>query len=99
MDANKEIRRAVDTGKIVFGFKETEKESMIGKAKMIILAKNIEQDKKEKMENYSKIGKIPIYSFEGTAKELGAICGKPFHINTLAVLDKGKSDVLKLTAK
>jgi large subunit ribosomal protein L30e len=97
MDANKEIRRAIDTGKNVLGFKETEKESMLGKTKMIIIAKNIETNKKEKLENYSQIGKIPIYYFNGTAKELGAICGKPFHINTLAVINEGKSNILKLS--
>ncbi len=99
MDANKEIRRAIDTGKTVLGFKETEKESLIGNSKMIIIAKNIEEHKKEKLENYSKIGEIPIYYFDGTAKELGSICGKPFHINTLAIINEGKSNVLKLSNK
>lgn len=97
MDANKEIRRAIDTGKNVLGYQETEKELLQGKAKMIVISKNIESHKKEKLEYYAELEKIKIYFFEGNAKELGAICGKPFHINVLAIIDEGKSNVLKLS--
>jgi large subunit ribosomal protein L30e len=96
IDANKEIRRAVDTGKVVFGFRETEKVSVQGKTKLIILTNNLEKSKKEKLTEYSRLSGIPFFEFNGTSKELGAICGKPFIISVMGILDKGKSNVLEL---
>ncbi|MFH1588171.1 MAG: 50S ribosomal protein L30e [Candidatus Diapherotrites archaeon] len=96
MDANKEIRRAVDTGKIVFGFQETEKNSVQGKAQLIILTNNLEKAKKEKLIEYGKLAKIPCIEFNGNSKELGSVCGKPFIVSVMGILDKGKSNVLEL---
>jgi large subunit ribosomal protein L30e len=32
--------------------------------------------------------------FEGSSIELGAVCGKPFSVNSLAVIEAGESKIL-----
>jgi hypothetical protein len=45
---------------------------------------------------WSKMFGIPVFEFPGKGLELGSVCGKPFSIATLLVLDAGKSKVLDL---
>ena len=94
IDLNREIRRAVDTGKIVFGEKQTEKSLNAGKAEAVILAKNAKKNAREKIAHFAHTFKIPMIEFEGTGLELGAVCGKPFTISALAVAKAGKSKIL-----
>jgi large subunit ribosomal protein L30e len=37
-----------------------------------------------------------VFRFEGNNMELGALCGKPFSVSALAVIDKGTSNILSL---
>ena len=94
--AEKEIRRAVDTGKVVFGTKGAEKSLKNGSAKLIIIAKNAPQLSMEKLVFFAETGKTPFYAFKGTGIELGSICGKPFTVSAMAVEDAGKSKVLEI---
>ena len=96
MDASKEIRRAVDTGKVIFGTKNSEKSLKNGTGKLIIIAENTPKLVKEKLVTFAEIGQTPHFIFEGPGLELGSICGKPFTISTMVILDKGKSKVLEI---
>lgn len=96
MNAETEIRRAVDTGKVLFGAKNTEKSLQNNECKMVVLAKNAPQENKERLAHYAEIAGIKSYLYEGTSKDLGALCGKPFTVGALAVIDKGKSKILEL---
>lgn len=95
-DASREIRRAVDTGKVIFGTKNSEKSLKNGSGKLIIIAKNTPKLVKEKLVSMAEMGETPHYVFEGPGLELGSVCGKPFTISTMVVLDKGKSKVLEI---
>ncbi len=99
MDANKEIRRAVDTGKVVFGQRESEKSILKGEAQLLIFSGNIPKLEKEKLQAQAVVAGIPVYAFGGTGLELGSVCGKPFGILTMAVIEPGKSKVLDLGVK
>ncbi|HLC93373.1 MAG TPA: 50S ribosomal protein L30e [archaeon] len=96
VDAPKEIRRAVDTGKVVFGTQQAEKSLKNGSAKLIIIAKNAPQITSEKLVSFAENGKTPHFVFEGTGIELGSVCGKPFTISAMAIEDAGKSRVLEI---
>lgn len=96
LDASKEIRRAVDTGKVIFGTKNSEKSLKNGSGKLIIIANNTPKLVKEKLVSFAEIGKTPHLEYEGTGLELGSVCGKPFTISAMVVTDKGKSKVLEL---
>jgi large subunit ribosomal protein L30e len=94
IDITKEIRRAVDTGKVVFGTKGSEKSLKKGNAKLLIIAGNIPKLAKEKLVLFAETANTPVLPFSGTAIELGNVCGKPFTINAMVIEDQGNSKVL-----
>lgn len=94
--ASREIRRAVDTGKVLFGTRQGEYHIKQGKGKLLVLTQNTPIYTTEKMNHIAGIAEIPIYTFGGTGLELGEVCGKPFVVSSLLVLDVGKSKVTDL---
>lgn len=94
--ANKEIRRVVDTGRVVFGRKQSEKSILNAKAQLIITGRNAPKLLKERIIHKATIAGIPCYNFDGTGQELGKVCGKPFSVSVMAVEKPGKSSVLNL---
>ena len=99
VDLNKEIRRAVDTGKVVFGSKESEKSILKGDGELIILSGKVPRLSKEKLVAQSNAAGIPVLEFGGSAADLGSVCGKPFAVLAMVVLDAGKSKLLAETGK
>jgi large subunit ribosomal protein L30e len=94
MDVNKEIRRVVDTGKVAFGFKSSEKNLLLGKAKALVLSTNATKPVREKVKAFSEMADIPLIEFNGTGLDLGKVCGKPFNVSVLTVLDEGKARLI-----
>ena len=99
MDLNTSIRMAVDTGKIVLGSDRTKKLALLGGAKAIVVAGNCPASVKQDILHYSSLSATPIIQFTGTSVELGVVCGKPFSVSALSVIEAGNSDILKLSAK
>ncbi|HIH09924.1 MAG TPA: 50S ribosomal protein L30e [Candidatus Diapherotrites archaeon] len=99
MDVAKEIRRAVDTGKVIFGTKESERSLKNGSAKLIIVALNAPKLNTEKLSLFASIAKTPVHNFSGTGLELGSVCGKPFTVSAMTIEDAGKSKVLEIEAR
>ncbi|MEM0208238.1 MAG: ribosomal L7Ae/L30e/S12e/Gadd45 family protein [Thermofilum sp.] len=48
------------------------------------------------MKYKAKISNTPLYVFEGSSKDLGAACNKPFFVSAIAVIDEGESGLLDL---
>jgi len=96
IDANREIRRAVDTGSVKFGFQESEKNVLKGNAELIILSSNAPKPSRERIEQLCAVAKIPFVGFNGNSVELGSVCGKPFIVSCLCIEKAGKSKVLEL---
>ena len=61
------------------------------KAQMIIVSKNCPSE----MLTAADVG-VKVHVYEGNNMELGALCGKPFSVSALAVIDKGTSNILTL---
>lgn len=99
MDINIEIRRAVETGKVNFGEKQTEKNILKGNGELIIISSNAKKLLKERLGQYAKLSEIPFYEFQGTSVELGSVCGKPFPVSVMTVLSRGKSKILEIKDK
>ncbi|MBU0586911.1 50S ribosomal protein L30e [Candidatus Micrarchaeota archaeon] len=93
------VRLAVETGKVEFGKKTGLKDSLLGKAKLLVVAKNAPLQLQEDIKYYAKLSKIPVMQFEGTSLKLGSICGKPYSVSVLSVYDAGSSDILELVKK
>jgi Ribosomal protein L30E len=90
IDISRALKAAITTGKVEFGVDQTEKAIKTGTAQMIILSRNCP----------SKIltgdVDVKVHVYEGNNMELGALCGKPFSVSALAVIDKGTSNILTL---
>jgi len=99
MDIESEIRRAVDSGKVLIGFRECEKSVLKGIGKLLILSKKLDKKKKEKMKYIAELSGIPYLDFEKGSMKLGALCGKPYRASAILILDPGKSKVLEATKK
>jgi large subunit ribosomal protein L30e len=95
VDVAKEIRRAVDTGKVSFGYKSCQKNLASGNGEMIIISSNIQKNEKEKLTHLAEIEGKKILEFDKNGLMLGSICGKPFVVSAMIILDKGKSNILE----
>jgi len=89
IDITKALKAAIGTGKVEFGMTRTQKAVKDGKAQMIIVSANCPDA------NLKDSG-TKVHIFEGNNMELGALCGKPFSVSALAVIDKGTSNILTL---
>ena len=96
MDINREIRQAVDTGKVVLGSDKSVKSVKLGQAKLVILASNCPGAVRSDVGHYAKLANIPIYIYEGDNVALGLACGKPFLVSVVAILEPGSSGILGL---
>ncbi|MGC9057596.1 MAG: 50S ribosomal protein L30e [Candidatus Micrarchaeia archaeon] len=98
MEIQKSIRMAVDTGKVMLGKNESIRSITSGKCKLVIFSANAPNDIKVSIRKAAEAGDIPWIEYEGNAKELGVVCGKPYPINVISIIEPGDSDILS-TAK
>ena len=97
IDLNKEIRRAVDTGKVSFGYKICRKHLSKGEGELIIVSANMPKNDKETLKHLASVEDKKVLEVQDTGLTLGSICGKPFVISAMIVLEKGKSNILDAT--
>lgn len=91
---NTQLRAAVDSGKVVFGTKETLRECLVGDPKIIVVSKNIQNITKKEIEHFSKLLNAVFIEYPETGFELGNVCGKPFSISSLVIKDLGQSSLV-----
>lgn len=93
INVDKSLIKAVKTGKVIVGANRTVDAAVDGSAKVVVLASNCPEDIKQKVQATN----VPVLEYEGTSVELGPICGKPFTIAAMAILEVGESDILAAT--
>ena len=81
IDISRALKSAITTGKVEF---------KDGKAQMVVISRNCPS-----AELRGDIG-VKVHVFEGNNMELGAMCGKPFSVSALVIIDKGSSNILTL---
>lgn len=81
MDLKSKIQKDLKTKKVYFGYKQCIK-TPAKNIDYIVLAKNSPSDIQEKI----KKRKLKIEDFPSDSKDLGILCGKPFHISVLTAL-------------
>ena len=91
IDLGRAIKAAATTGKVVYGVQQAEKAINSGDAKIVIISANCPSEILQSGNHNTKV-----YKYEGTNMDLGALCGKPFSVSALAVIDKGTSNILSL---
>ena len=90
IDISRALKSAITTGKVEFGLDQTLKAVKSGNAQMVVLARNCPSE-----ELKGDIG-VKVHVYNGNNMELGALCGKPFSVSALVIIDKGSSNILML---
>jgi len=97
-DMNRELKKVVDSGKILIGSRETIKALRRKEAKLIIYASNCPEEIKRVFaeRDEKRNGEMTIYDYPANSFELGLACGKPYPIASLCITDPGDSGILRL---
>lgn len=93
-DIGNDIRLAVDTGKVTLGNREVMRSISNSSARAIVIATRGKKEIIEDIIHVCGVAQIKVLRFSGNSLELGALCGKPFSVNALAILDAGNSNIL-----
>ena len=80
-----EIKKLLETGKLIVGGERTMKLLKAGGAKHVYLSKNCSSDVCEDVKRYADLGSIEVTLLDISSDELGALCRKPFGISVLSV--------------
>lgn len=94
MDISKELKVAIKTGKVEVGHKVGLKTLGKKKAKLVVVSANTPIDLVSKIK--AAAGDIAVYTYPGSSWDLGGLCGKPFPVTTVTVIEPGESGILKL---
>lgn len=92
MNLAKEIKSAMETGKLYFGLKQANKSLKLNIAKLYIVASDCPEPDFLK----ENIEKVPIYRYGGKSSELGSLCGAVYSISIITIADPGNSALLSL---
>jgi large subunit ribosomal protein L30e len=98
-DLSNDIRLAVDSGKAAFGINSTSDTILSNSAKLVIIASKNKGDRVNDIMHIAKISNIKVQVFEGTPIDLGVVCGKPFSVSVLSIMDAGNSSILNDTVE
>lgn len=79
------LKEAISSKNAIVGSKETVKMLKTKKLKLVILSNNCPEELKKDITKYSKLSETKTENFEGTSKQLGILCGKPFPIAVLSI--------------
>ncbi len=86
MTITEDIRTSVKSDNAIIGYREAIKFlKSNGKLKEIIIANNIIDSISKDVENNAKVINAKIRIFEGTSKDLGTSCGKPFPVSIMII--------------
>ena len=90
IDISRALKTAITTGKVEFCVDQTLKAVKGGKAQMVVLARNCP------CKDLTGDLDVKVHVYDGNNMELGALCGKPFSVSALVIIDKGTSNILTL---
>ena len=95
-DIDRAIGKCVKTGRVLFGARSTLKSAKAGKTKLVILAADCPRYLRQDGEYYCELSEVQVVKYEGSSRDLAAVCGKLFHVSSLSIKDPGESEILKL---
>jgi len=85
MGLTEEIQAALKEGKVTIGYKKSLEFIKNNSPKLIVMAENTPAKERKELEHNAKLSGIKTEIFEGSSKELGVICGRPFPIMVLII--------------
>lgn len=94
MDLKTSLTTAVKTGKVWLGANRTKKALLIGNPKLVLISDGYEE--KEEMKYLCKLANVEYHILKLPSLSLGALCGKPFPVSALAIINPGDSNILEI---
>lgn len=79
------IQSALKANNIIIGYRESIKFMKTNKPKLVIMANNLPERLKNEIERTVKISGAKLETYNGSSKDLGIVCGKPFPVTTLVI--------------
>lgn len=80
-----EIQSAVKSENAIIGLRESMRALKTGSAKSVIVANNIPEEIDSEIKHNAEMAKIKIETFDGSSKDLGTACGKPFPVSVMVI--------------
>ena len=93
-DISNDIRLAVDSGKVALGVNRASHSILSKEARMLVIASKNKGDRMGDMMHLAKLSNIRVHVLEGTSMDLGVVCGKPYSVSVLSIIDPGNSKIL-----
>lgn len=93
-DLNVDIRLAVDSGETALGENKAVEAIRKNSAKVVVVASKNKNETVQDVMHMAKLSNIKVLVFEGTSMELGSVCGKPYSVSVLSVIEPGNSNIL-----
>lgn len=94
-DLVKDIRLAVDTGKVALGANEVMKAISTNGAKLVIIAAKGKKQVVADISHTCSVASVKIIAYKEGSLELGTVCGKPYSVNAVAIMEPGNSKILE----
>ncbi|MGC8537421.1 MAG: 50S ribosomal protein L30e [Candidatus Micrarchaeia archaeon] len=98
-DITNDIRLAVESGNTALGMRSVAKSIRNSSSKLVVMASVNSKGNKLEIEHIASLAGVKIVEFNGNAVELGAVCGKPFPVAFLSVIEPGNSKILESVNK
>ena len=85
MELEKLIKEKSKENEILLGYNNVIKSLKNSKPELVVVAKNIPEDKKKMIELNAKISKVQVKEYSEDNVNLGLLCGKPFSVSALVI--------------
>jgi large subunit ribosomal protein L30e len=82
-----EIKNAIKGKNIIVGYRESIKFIKNNRPKMVIIANNIPEKMRKEIESHAKVFNFEMKMFDGDSKKLGMICGRPYPVTTIVIVE------------
>jgi large subunit ribosomal protein L30e len=79
------VQKALKNRNVIIGYKKSLEFIKNDSPKTIVMSQNIPDRERQEVEHNAKLSGAKIEIFEGSSKDLGVICGKPFPIMLLVI--------------
>lgn len=79
------LQTALKADKTIIGYRRSIKFIKSNTPKLVVIAKNSPDGLRKEVEHNAKVSGVKVEVFEGSSKELGIFCGKPFPVTTLVI--------------
>lgn len=84
-ELTKIIRSSLKEKKAVMGYKQSMRFIRTETPKLVIIANNVPEEMRSEIEQHTKLSNVPLEVFDGSSKDLGIICGKPYPVTTIVI--------------